>query len=63
MCRLRDLNYESLIKIDLNYTKYRINLRRHDFEVVHEKEVPKVQVADIPVMVKSNWCKLSDADE
>jgi len=63
MCRLRDLNYESLVKLDLTFTRYKVNSKYGTSELHSTKEIPKIQLADIPVMVKSIWCRLSEADE
>lgn len=53
-CRLRDLNYESSIRAKLRYRR-----------IVEDKEsgwidCDRIKIATLPVMVRSNWCKLSD---
>ena len=63
MCRLRDLNYESLVKIDLHYSRSSINSVTGEESVKYRKEIPKIELADIPVMVRSAWCRTSECDK
>lgn len=56
-CRIRDLNYEINIKADMSY---RIIDNNKPSEWVTGK---KISIATLPVMVKSNWCVLSNKSE
>ena len=63
MCRLRDLNYESLVKIDLQYSRYFVNTKLGEDKLKDKRQIPKIQLADIPVMVRSSWCRLNQTDK
>ena len=63
MCRLRDLNYESDVKVDLIYNRVKINSETNEETVVWEKTIPKIPLAELPVMVRSQWCRLSENTE
>ena len=50
-CRLRDLNYETTIKLMLKY---------RNTDETQWKSFDKLKVAVLPIMVQSKWCKLSN---
>lgn len=50
-CRLRDLNYETTIKLMLKY---------RNTDETQWKSFDKIKVAILPIMVQSKWCKLSN---
>ena len=62
MCRLRDLNYETEVKLDLHYKKYKYQEKngKNEKVILLEKKIEKIPLAQIPVMVKSEWCKLHE---
>lgn len=59
MCRLRDLNYESEVKVDLLYTKINIDTENNTETTAWTKSIPKIPMAELPVMARSNWCRLN----
>ncbi len=56
LARLRDLNYQILVKLKLTWAKY----RREGEEVrkIRSFEDTFIELGEIPVMVGSNWCTL-----
>lgn len=63
MCRLRDLNYECEVKVNLTYSKIKINNETNEEHEQWHKSVSKIQLAETPIMVRSVWCRLTEADE
>lgn len=59
MCRLRDLNYQSEVKVDLLYTKINIDTENNTETTAWTKSIPKIPMAELPVMARSNWCRLN----
>jgi DNA-directed RNA polymerase beta subunit len=62
ICRLRDLTYQGLIKAKLHCTKYRINTKT-EREKIKERIFPNVVIAEVPIMVGSEWCCLEKDTE
>lgn len=62
MCRLRDLTYEVELKCNITFRKIikyiENNIRKTRID--HEDVIPKITIAQIPVMVGSKWCRMSD---
>lgn len=63
MCRLRDLNYESEVKVDLNYSRIKIDPENNTETLIWEKMIQKIPMAELPVMVRSIWCRLTECQE
>ena len=63
MCRLRDLNYESGVRIDLNYSRFFVNTKYGEDKLKDSRQIQRIQLADLPVMVRSAWCRLNEADK
>ena len=60
MCRLRDLNYQSEVKLDLTFMKYQVREDGSEQAMFNDvRRVHKIPLAEIPVMVRSKWCRLN----
>ena len=53
LARLRDLNYESEMKLELKHRKLKWNEAKREHEVVLEKQSRKIELGMLPVMVGS----------
>lgn len=58
LARLRDLNYESEMKVDIKYKKLKWNEDKQDYDVILSKGPRKIPLGSFPVMVGSEWCTL-----
>ena len=65
-CRLRDLNYEAQLKANVYFTKHTIITLgdgRKQTKKYEERRLNRVPIANIPIMVRSKWCKLVSCDK
>lgn len=64
ICKVRDLNYEVELKVDITFRKVIVLKPHNSPKVVIEETDPKilhnVYLGKLPVMVGSKWCKLID---
>lgn len=58
LARLRDLNYESEMKLELVHRKLKWNEEKQQYDVVMERPPKKIPLGMLPVMVGSEWCTL-----
>lgn len=59
-CRLRELNYECHIKSDLEYQCFSVS-EKGERVLLKKGEKKGVSIGNIPVMVGSEWCYLSQS--
>ena len=62
-CRTRNLNYETEIKVNINYWKVDIINLQHSPQIIPTSPkytCPDVLIGSLPVMVKSKWCILAE---
>jgi DNA-directed RNA polymerase II subunit RPB2 len=62
ICRLRDLTYQCTIKANLHCIKYSFN-SRGEKDILKSQTINNVTIAEIPIMVGSDWCNLKEISE